>query len=123
MEDNYYKQLADSIFENISDRILRSPLVLQVMTEGIEPDETDASAAAEIIDSIHLSELASAMNGNFAMARLTLNGLQHNFEGFIAAAKYKKYTEEQVRDRIRGIFVETVSNILAQLDSDSKGSK
>jgi Cys-tRNA synthase (O-phospho-L-seryl-tRNA:Cys-tRNA synthase) len=117
MEDSYYKQLADSIFENISERIHRSPLVMQVMHEDVEPDAIDAGAAAEIIDSIHLSELAAAMNGNYAMARMTLNGLQHNFEVFIAASKYYKLSQDQVSERIRGIFVDTVSNILQQLDS------
>lgn len=115
--DDYYKQLADGIFENISERIHRSPLVMSVMHEAVEPDEVDAGAAAEIIDSIHLSELAAAMNGNFAMARLTLNGLQKNFEIFIAASKYYKLSQDQVSERIRGIFVDTVGNILEQLDS------
>jgi hypothetical protein len=117
MDNNYYKQLADSIFENISDRIHRSPLVMQVMHEDTNPDPIDVGAAAEIIDEIHLGELATAMSGNFAVARLTLNGLQHNFEIFIAASKYYQMSQDQVSERIRGIFVDTVGNILQQLDS------
>lgn len=112
MED-YYKQLAESIFANITERIGSSKLVVEAMESG---DEVDASAAAEVIDRIHLSELASALNGNYALARVVVNGLQHSLDAFVAASKFRKLSPEEIRERIENIFVETVGTVLKQMD-------
>lgn len=118
MEDDEYLQIADAVYNNISDRIMRSKLVTQVLEQGPDfIDKTDASAVAEIIDSIHLSELSAAMEGNYTVARMTLNKLNKNFNNFMTACQYKPCSEEQFKIRAREIFLETLSPVLKQLDS------
>lgn len=117
MEDDHYLQIADAVYNNISDRISRSKLVAQVLEQGPDIDKTDASAVAEIIDSIHLSELSAAMEGNYAVARMTIVKLNNNFNNFITACQYMPPTEEQFKIRAREIFLETLSPVLKQLDS------
>jgi len=107
MEDGYYKQVAEAVFSNIGDKISKSPLIAQTFSDR-NSDETDVSAAAEVIDAIHLSELAAAMGGDYAVARFALNKLNENFEIYMASCRYIPQKE---------IYLETVSPILQHLDN------
>ena len=115
MDSGYYKQLAEGVFENINEKLQSYPLVLNSMEKRGDP--TDEGAVAEIVDRVHLSEIASALNGDYSLARATLISIQKNLNTFVTASRYRHMTEEQMRDRIREIFIDTISGALKQVDN------
>lgn len=117
MDNEYYKQLAEGVFENITEKLHKYPIVLNAMANPHGGDPTDDGAVAEIVDRVHLSEIAGALNGDYSLARTTLITLQKSLNTYIAAVQYKPVTEDQMRDRIREIFVNTISGALKQVDN------
>jgi hypothetical protein len=112
---DYYEQLAEALFDHINDRLVQTPIVAKIFTQKV--DESDVSAASEVIDSIHLSEFAAAMGGDYSTARMTLNALNNNFNIFVSSCSYAPQTEEQIKNRVREIFLGTVGKVLKQLDN------
>ena len=115
-EDNYYSSVAAAVLESIRDKIDKSHLIGQTLTQ-VNADETDLSAASEVVDAIQLSELASVMGGDYAVARMALSLYNKQINTYISACHYIPQTEDQIKLRFEEMFLETVGQILKQLDN------
>lgn len=100
---NDYKQLAEAVVQGWITRLNSSPLYREVYgdceceewekcTHIKSPTHLDQGAAQENVDSIMLSELGQALEGDYGLARKTLSTIKQRF------LQYCKSMNEQQPD-------------------------